>query len=180
MPDTTQASTLEVTNPHVDKMLWAARALVAHSEAMLHASLNDPPTYDQTYPIYENAIDLCGKVEALAFQGRGFKFTLGIVRYTPGVTQIAQGLYEASAGVPFGDLMPQMQFDEVNRQLHPYIVRHVTGDWGDLGAEDQAANRAAIEGGGRVLSKYEIAGADVYVITEANRSVTTMMLTSEY
>jgi len=62
--------------------------------------------------------------------------------------------------------------------------RHITGDWGELSLEDAAANEDALRlgHGGRILSVYEIGDNQsiVWVITEADRSVTTIMLPSEY
>jgi len=61
------------------------------------------------------------------------------------------------------------------------IERHLSGDFGEVCAEDVEANRRAIAEGTRVLSSYRLgSGAKVYVITEADRSVTTLLLPSEY
>ena len=61
------------------------------------------------------------------------------------------------------------------------IDRHMSGDFGELCAEDAAQNRRAVERGGRVFSSYQITPAiKVWVITEADRAVTTVLLPSEY
>ena len=60
------------------------------------------------------------------------------------------------------------------------IGRHIRGDWGDLGADDISANVDALAYDGRVLSSYLISGTKVYVITEWDRSATTLLLASEY
>lgn len=60
------------------------------------------------------------------------------------------------------------------------VRRHVTGDFGDLSDGDRQANLDAIKLGDRVLSAYEVAGERVWVITEHDRSVTTVLLASEY
>ncbi len=60
------------------------------------------------------------------------------------------------------------------------VRRHASGDFGDLCVEDRAANSHAIEVGHRVLSAYVIRGEKIYVITEADRSCTTVLLASEY
>ena len=61
------------------------------------------------------------------------------------------------------------------------IERHLSGDFGELCAEDQTSNRDAIRDGGRVVSSYRVdAEHTVWVITEADRSVTTLLLPSEY
>jgi hypothetical protein len=69
------------------------------------------------------------------------------------------------------------------------LARHVTGDWGEVCAEDAASNDEAIREGGRVLSAYPIDPAKpckgfgdntLWIITEADRSVTTFLLPDEY
>lgn len=61
------------------------------------------------------------------------------------------------------------------------MARHQSGDWQDRSAHDRAANREAVKNGSRVFSAYALAGtARVYVITEADRSSTTILLPSEY
>ena len=66
--------------------------------------------------------------------------------------------------------------------LTPYLDRHVRGDWGEmLGFDDVLANETALANGERLLSKYEVRpGVSIYVITEWNRSVTTLLLPEEY
>ncbi len=62
-----------------------------------------------------------------------------------------------------------------------FLSRHVAGDWGDLVDEDLRANDYAIEGGARILSAYYLAdGTKFWIITEADRSLTTLLLPSEY
>jgi len=69
-------------------------------------------------------------------------------------------------------------------QIHPLscISRHVTGDFGDLCADDLRENERAIQEGLRVFSSYVLPGTDdkVWCITEWDRSVTTLLLPSEY
>lgn len=60
------------------------------------------------------------------------------------------------------------------------LARHQYGDFGTLGADDIRENLLSIENGFRILSAYEIAGERIWVITEADRSVTTLLLPSEY
>jgi hypothetical protein len=61
------------------------------------------------------------------------------------------------------------------------IERHQSGDFGELCDEDVAHNWDAVRHGGRVLSSYPVdAHTKVWVITEADRSVTTLLLPSEY
>ncbi|QTO48342.1 MULTISPECIES: hypothetical protein [Burkholderia] len=61
------------------------------------------------------------------------------------------------------------------------LARHIHGDWGDLSVEDQTANELAILTGKRLLSSYDLPGGDkVWVITEADRSITTILLPEDY
>lgn len=66
--------------------------------------------------------------------------------------------------------------------VNPYVLlaRHVSGDWGDVSAEDQRANDRAIIEGTRIFSAYVVNGIRLWVITEADRSATTILLPSEY
>lgn len=61
------------------------------------------------------------------------------------------------------------------------LERHVQGDWGDVCAEDAVENQWALGGGGRLLSSYAVAeSVKVWIITEADRSVTTLLLPEDY
>ncbi len=67
-------------------------------------------------------------------------------------------------------------------RTHPFdlLARHATGDWGELCAFDRRQNEIALRDGYRVLSSYEVPAARVWIITEADRSVTTILLPEEY
>lgn len=60
------------------------------------------------------------------------------------------------------------------------LDRHQHGDWGDLCPEDAKLNDEALACGDRLLSSYMVAGQKVWVITEADRSATTLLLPEEY
>ena len=61
------------------------------------------------------------------------------------------------------------------------IERHQSGDFGEMCAEDLSSNQEAIRHGGRVFSSFLVGPrTKVWVITEADRSVTTLLLPSEY
>ena len=62
-----------------------------------------------------------------------------------------------------------------------YVQRHLAGDWGDLDDCDRRENELSLEHGWRILSAYTLrTGVKVWLITEANRSVTTYLLPEEY
>ena len=60
------------------------------------------------------------------------------------------------------------------------IGRHMGGDFGDLDASDVQANVHAMQHDERILSAYVLHGDKLYVITEWDRSVTTLLLAREY
>jgi len=64
--------------------------------------------------------------------------------------------------------------------LMQLVQRHASGDWGDLSAEDKAENELSLREGFRILSAYELEGTRYWVITEADRSATTILLPQEY
>lgn len=61
------------------------------------------------------------------------------------------------------------------------LDRHFKGDWGDLVEEDKAANEVALLDGSRLLSTYhDRNGVKFWIITEADRSLTTVLLPEDY
>lgn len=61
------------------------------------------------------------------------------------------------------------------------INRHRTGDWGDVCAVDKESNDESLREGGRLFSSYQAGdGTRFWVITEADRSVTTILLPEDY
>jgi hypothetical protein len=62
-----------------------------------------------------------------------------------------------------------------------FLHRHVVGDWGDLDEHDRAENDLSVKEGFRLLSAYTLRdGTRIWIITEADRSSTTILLPSEY
>ena len=84
---------------------------------------------------------------------------LGGVVATPGALQLLMEIGED----PFG-----------------YLARHATGDWGELCAFDRRQNEIALRDGYRVFSSYDVPTGRVWIITEADRTVTTILLPEEY
>ncbi len=88
------------------------------------------------------------------------RFTLGRIVATPGALE---ALEEAGQG--------PMEF----------LRRHVTGDWGDLDDDDKAENELSVREGFRILSAYTLkSGVKIWVISEQDRSYTTILLPEEY
>ena len=88
-------------------------------------------------------------------------FTLGQVVATPGAL--------AAIGVSGDD-------------LSAYLARHRSGDWGDIDAHDRKENQLSLEQELRLMSVYtlSITGVKIWVITEADRSSTCILLPEEY
>ena len=71
--------------------------------------------------------------------------------------------------------------EESGEAPYLFLGRHVTGDWGELSREDKAANTLALATGERIFSSYRTSkGAKLWVITEADRSSTCLLLPEEY
>jgi hypothetical protein len=88
------------------------------------------------------------------------KFPLGTLAATPGALEAIR----ASGQTP--------EF---------FIAKHQAGDWGEVGAEDWRLNDEALRDCSRLLSVYRtLRGVRLYVITEADRSATTLLLPDEY
>lgn len=88
-------------------------------------------------------------------------FTLGQLVATPG----ALAALEAS-----GD------------ELSTYLARHHCGDWGDIDAHDRRENQLSLEQGFQLISVYtlSITGVKIWIITEADRSSTCILMPEEY
>jgi len=88
------------------------------------------------------------------------RFELGVVVATPGALEA------------LGDL---------NVSPSELVERHASGDWGDVPPEDARENEHALERGFGVMSSYPLSGGvRVWVITEADRSSTCLLLPAEY
>lgn len=61
------------------------------------------------------------------------------------------------------------------------LLRHVTGDWGEVCKEDAKENELSVREGFRILSAYTLpTGVKIWIITESDRSATTFLLPSDY
>jgi len=88
------------------------------------------------------------------------KFSIGQVVATPGALAALQ---------------------ESQDSFWSYLQRHSNGDWGEVNAEDSAENELSLREGFRLLSVYTItSGIKIWVITERDRSATTILLAEEY
>jgi len=89
---------------------------------------------------------------------RGLKFRPGSIVATIGAIEIA-----------------------TNEEIHDLLTRHLSGDWGDVPPEDARANEDALREGLRILSSYKLPGErKLWVLTEGDRSATTVLTPDEY
>lgn len=71
--------------------------------------------------------------------------------------------------------------EKVKKSPSEFLSRHLRGDWGELCQDDKTENELSLKHGFRLLSSYPITDSDtLWIITEADRSVTTLLLPSEY
>jgi hypothetical protein len=70
---------------------------------------------------------------------------------------------------------------QVNKSPLEFLSRHLLGDWGDLCQEDKTENELSLKYGFRLMSSYPVTdNQKLWIITEADRSVTTLLLPEEY
>ena len=70
---------------------------------------------------------------------------------------------------------------EVGQSPQEFVDRHVRGDWGELSDEDRQENERSITESLRILSAYRLRdGTKIWIITEADRSSTCILLPDEY
>lgn len=86
---------------------------------------------------------------------------------------------------PFGHIVATpgalAALQEAGQLPGEFLARHAAGDWGELDEDDRRENQVSLEGGFRLLSVYRtLANSRLWVITEADRSVTTILLPEEY
>jgi hypothetical protein len=75
----------------------------------------------------------------------------------------------------------QAALAEAGQSPHEFLRRHGNGDWGELSEGDRRANEQSLKEGSRILSAYSTSkGVRLWVITEADRSSTTILLPDEY
>jgi len=123
--------------------------------------------YDRHEPKPPAAAGACGCVREVSDEDGGVvvatpapRFALGQVVATPGALAA---------------------LEENGQNGAVYLARHMRGDWGDLCEEDRNANEDALKAGLRLLSAYRLPdGTRLWIITEADRSSSTLLLPEEY
>ena len=88
-------------------------------------------------------------------------------KFFPGVLVITPGALEA--------------FKHTGDGIEPFLTRHLRGDWGNLDTHDWKENEYSLQQGFRLLSAYSLQDETrFWIITEADRSATTILLPAEY
>jgi len=111
------------------------------------------------------------------------KFNMGSVYLTPGAAKALGMEVEdkvLSGPNPEGWLSATLRAPAPTEMML-LLGRHQAGDWGIMDEEDKKANEDALVSGGRLMSSYITAlGVKVWIITEADKSSTTVLLPEEY
>lgn len=132
--------------------------LMDNDSIVIETCLTDSETYQtEVYFISECRDRKRGYFDWVLHQSRKSPFTLGKVVCTAEVKK--------SLGM---------------QHIHRLIEKQLSYDWGIVGLGDWTLNERAVENGKRVLSHHYIGDEYVYVITEADRSSTTIMFEYEY
>ena len=92
--------------------------------------------------------------------------------FTPGQVGVTSSL--------LADMIDVYSVDEAAVEFSTMLRRHLSGDWGNVDPHDARCNWDALKFGSRILSVYNIGEIKVYVITEADRSHTTIMKSEDY
>jgi hypothetical protein len=72
-------------------------------------------------------------------------------------------------------------FQDSGEEPWPYLDKHIHGDWGEVDEHDRKENELSLVHGFRLLSAYTLKnGVKIWIITEADRRSTTILLPSEY
>ena len=96
------------------------------------------------------------------------------------ISLIPNSRFPTGEGVVTAGLAELIQQGRLNP--NEYLRRHLSGDWGDLDESDRRQNDSALEfGEDRLFSSYQVApDLKLWIITELDRSVTTLLLPDEY
>ena len=98
---------------------------------------------------------------------------------------VASASHTPNARFPLGRVVATpgalAALDSSGESPGPLLLRHATGDWGDVPPEDAFENDRAVQQGCRILSAYTLSDRTrIWVITEADRSSTCLLLPEEY
>ena len=110
----------------------------------------------------DNIININASEAKQNYIPRAHSFDLGVCVVTQGIHQLQKSAADA------------------DKDLSPFITRHLSGDWGNTPDDDKILNDEATKNGSRIMSSYLFNDNRIWIITEGDRSVTTVLLPSEY
>ncbi|WP_256262852.1 hypothetical protein [Pseudomonas gingeri] len=177
--------TIYIQGPLARVLMFIRRcdAIQAAYEAICQCTSDEIPAfYDfgvECDVLDGNRLELRLAVVRMQGQLQGLQIMLRHEVYVP--EQRVPGLFFAP-----GHILTTRGVDALKEQglldISAYLRRHLIGDWGDLGDEDKQANEQALLHGTRLFSAYEVKAGEenrLQIITEADRSFTTLILSSE-
>jgi hypothetical protein len=152
---------IEMQPQHLDAIFYGYK--VGWDEELTHFNQSDLELSSAQwgFPIVrDEAFVPCRLSEVQALERGERKFPLGQLVATPGAAEA---------------------FTRTNQEPTESLRRHWRGDWGEVDAHDRQENDISLAQGYRLLSVYTLQdGTRIWVITEADRSATTILLPSEY
>ncbi|APP99937.1 DUF6094 domain-containing protein [Pseudomonas syringae] len=119
----------------------------------------------------------------------GYALTISSDATTPATHETTSNTAASSqnASIELGRVMVthsvQSLLQNSSLDVRQYLRRHATGDWGEISNDDWDSNQQALSADGRLFSGYDIDAEDetrLWIITESDRSATTVMLPSDY
>lgn len=117
-------------------------------------------------------------------QTQNMKEIFSVLLFATAAKIVAEELHTASKTFPMGMVASTPgaldMLSEQNLNPKQFLARHATGDWGDVCESDKALNDEALKDGRRLVSNYTTANGDLLIITEADRSATTLLLPEDY
>ena len=152
---------IEMQPVHLDAIFYGYR--VGWDEELTHFNQSDLELSSAQwgFPIVQDeAFTSCRLSEVQAAERGDRKFPLGQLAATPGAAEA---------------------FTRNAQEPSEFLRRHWRGDWGEVDSHDRAENEFSLPNGFRLLSRYTLKdGTVIWIITEADRSATTILLPSEY
>ena len=183
-----QIPPLGATEGEADPMIWAKLTIPAVGWTWYLAEMHSLPPdaifrgyavgWDEQYEYFTLA-----ELEQIAAV-EGVPLTYDAT-FTPCRLSVVRSREQGPSKFPLGEVVATHGAAGALHQAddHPltYLKRHAHGGWGDVDAEDAQENELSLTQGFRLLSAYNLSdGTRLWIITEADRSVTTLLLPSEY
>ena len=89
-------------------------------------------------------------------------------------------LIESESCVATAGVAEWAESNGLTAEIKKCLDRHFSGDWGEVCKEDADSNNLAVAMSLRILSAYTVEGRKIWIITEWDRSVTTVLFPEEY